>query len=147
MNKKGWIRMVEVFIAIVLIAGVVSLILGERYSGEEDISAEMYAKQGLIIKKIQLNDSLRNEIIPILIVDLPLSSMDLGFPPETLARINLETPSDIFCYSKICALDDPCIAEELQEEADKNVYARSIPIFATITDYSPKQIKLFCWNK
>jgi len=41
-------------------------------------------------------------------------------------------------------LDRACEAEGLP---DKSIYARSIAITATNNEYSPKQLKLFCWEK
>ena len=138
--------MVEVFIAIVLIAGVMALIITERYVEGDDLSSEIYTKEALLLKKIQLNDTFRQEIVTYAGI-LPVASYDENFPEKTLDMINLELPSDLECYSKICDITDPCIGEEIQGEAETDVYAMSVSIFATIDDYAPKQVKLFCWKK
>lgn len=146
MNKKGWIRIVEVFISTALILGIVSLIVTDRHISGENIENEILAKQTLILKNIQLNDTLRDEIVNYGGI-IPISSEDVDFPEKTLEKINLELSSDLECYVKLCEIGDTCLAEEIQMESEKDVYARTIPIFANNALYSPKQVKLFCWKK
>ena len=142
-NKKGWIRLVEAFIAIILIGGILSIVIGER-SVEKDVSSEVYNKENLILKKIQLNDSLRasvlNAVVPVLLDDEE-------FPADIKTEIN-KIPDDLNCFAKICALEDTCLFPELGEENDVEVYAKSIAIFAenSVVDPVPKQLKLFCWK-
>ena len=143
-NKKGFIRLVEAFIAIILIIGVLSIVIDKK-SVEKDVSSEVYNKENLILKKIQLNDTLRasvlNAIVPVSWDD------DLNFPPDIKNEIN-KIPADVKCFDQICDLDDVCIPSELGEENEVDIYARSIVIAAenNIVNPTPKQLKLFCWK-
>lgn len=142
-NKKGWIRLVEAFIAIILIGGILSIVIGER-SVEKDVSSEVYNKENLILKKIQLNDSLRTSVLNALV---PVSWDDeVNFPGDIKNEIN-KIPADLNCFAQICALDDTCLFPELGEENDVEVYAKSIVIAADDVTYDPRQLKLFCWKK
>ena len=142
-NKKGWIRLVEAFIAIILIGGILSIVIGER-SVEKDFSSEVYNKENLILKKIQLNDTLRTSILSVDAESLPVSLDD--FPIDIKNEINGKIPADLNCFAKICALNDICLFPELGEENDVEVYAKSIVIAADDVTYAPRQLKLFCWK-
>lgn len=145
-NNKGWIRVVEVFMAIILIAGVLVFIISQKSFEEKDFSSEIYAKEDFILKKIQLNDALRTEIVSYN-GDVPISSLEEGFPPLTLEKINSEISSDIECYTQLCEINTGCFATEIQEDVNKNIYSKAVSIFTNAHLYNPKQIKLFCWQK
>ena len=142
-NKKGWIRLVEAFIAIILIGGVLSIVIGEG-SIEKNISSEVYNKENLILKKIQLNDALRASVLNAVV---PVSLDDEAFPADIKTEIN-KIPADLNCFAQICTLENPCIPSELGEENEVNVYVKSIVIAAenNIVNPIPKQLKLFCWK-
>jgi len=62
-NKRGWIKIVEAFVAVLLIAGVVLIIIDKEYLKKEDISSEVYDTELKILKEIQLNNTLRENIL------------------------------------------------------------------------------------
>ena len=62
-NKKGWIRIIEAFVAILLVAGVVLVVVGRGNFQREDISQIFHDAEFSILREIQLNDTLRNEIL------------------------------------------------------------------------------------
>jgi hypothetical protein len=62
-GKKGWIEIVEAFVAILLIAGVVLVILNKSSLGGTDISQQVYTTELSILREVQTNDIFRAEII------------------------------------------------------------------------------------
>jgi len=138
-NKGGWIRIVEAFVAVLLIAGVVLVVLDKGYIEREDPSEQIYEKENAILREIQTNNTLRDEILL-----APLPRNWTNFPPQTKAKIQFDTPSYLICEANICEINDACLLETILE---KNVYVRSISVTATPTTYASRQLKLFCWLK
>ncbi len=142
-NKKAWVKMIEVFISIVLIAGAFVLILNKNvFTGE--VTQEVNNKIDYIIKTIQLNDSLREEILD---ASLPVEWSDfvgsgLG---NTRTEIISKTPPNLICEAKVCALNDDCLNSNAP--TDRNVYSRVGYISADLDTYSPRQLKIFCWRR
>ncbi|MFQ5531365.1 MAG: hypothetical protein ACE5ES_01990 [Candidatus Nanoarchaeia archaeon] len=137
-NKRGWIRIVEAFVALLLIAGVMLTVINQGYIGKKDITQEIYDVELSILREIELDNNLRNEILG---VDVPSISET---PSNVKNRINQRKPVFLNCDSKLCLLDQIC---SLATFVDANVYAQSVSITANLTDYKPRQLKLFCWEK
>ncbi len=133
-NKRAWIRLVEAFIAILLVAGILFLIITQK-DMEKDISAQVYQKEVSILREIEMNKTLRGEVL----------NIDT-FPASW--EITQEIPSHLDCLAKICEITDVCVLEEeLEEEITGDIYAQSVGIFANLTRYNPRQLKIFCWVK
>ena len=62
-NKRGWIRIVEAFIAVLLVAGILLFVINKGYIGRRDISQQVYDAQLAVLREIQLNDTLRTQIL------------------------------------------------------------------------------------
>ena len=62
-NKRGWIRVVEAFVAILLITGVLLIVINKGYIGKKDISKQVYDTELSILREIELDDGLRNQIL------------------------------------------------------------------------------------
>jgi len=142
MEKRGWIRIVEAFFTILLITGVLLVVLNKGYLPKEDISQGVYEKQQGILREIQLNDSLRESILSFSSSNLPIEWDN--FPQDLKNKIISKTPVNFECKAKICNLNDICV---LNEFSDKDIYAQKVIITATLDEYSPRQLKLFCWEK
>ncbi len=142
-NKRGWIRIVEAFVAVLIIAGVILIILDKGYIKKEDPSEKIYEAENSILREIQNNNTIREEILNPALIE-GIESDEPGFPSSVNNIINLQRPSYLDCKAKICNLDDSCI---LNDGLEQNVYARSVAITATLTNYNPRQLKLFCWMK
>ena len=143
MNNGGWIRIVEAFIAILLVTGVLLIVLGENFGGNKDYSSEIHDTQLAVLRDIQVNEDLREDILS---VTTPIESRSGNFPLEILAKIDSHIPSYLECIAKICELDLEC---SLDDSEDKSIYVQSIVITVIKTSdaYDPKQLKLFCWMK
>ncbi|GAJ11607.1 unnamed protein product, partial [marine sediment metagenome] len=62
-NKRGWIRIVEAFVAILLVTGVLLVIINKQYIGKDDISAKVYDVELSILREIQSDTALRDSIL------------------------------------------------------------------------------------
>ena len=140
MNKGGWIKIVEAFISILLITGVVLVILSEDNLVNSDLNSEIYESQLITLRDIQMNSTLRQFILEAPAVE----SDDAEFPEEVITRIQYFSLDYLECKAKICGLESPC---SLDNPPEKEVHAQSVAITSTSTTYDPKQLKLFCWSK
>ena len=138
-NKRGWIKIVEAFVAILLITGVVLIVIGKGDVGTDDSFSTIHDIEISILRDIQLNDALREDIL----LASPLPIMWSNFPSGVEARIIEKTPSQLECAAQICNLEDECVLDD--KETD--VFAESVIISATLDTFSPRNLKLFCWRK
>ena len=139
-NKRGWIRVVEALTAILLLAGVFLVAINQGRGEDTSFSERIQNSEAAILRDIQLNNTLRAEII----ATSGAIEWDSGnFPAQTKAKIIEKTPDYLNCTAKICATGDLC----LPAAQDKTIYAESVIITSTLQTYNPRQIKLFCWEK
>jgi hypothetical protein len=136
-QKRGWIRIVEAFISIMLIAGALLIVINQGYIGREDISETVYQAERAILKEIQLDDSLRDQILEVNLSDDPVE-----IPSEVINRINNRKPAYLFCEAKICRLDEICYQSS---SVSTDVYSQAVAITANLEKYDPRQLKVFCW--
>lgn len=141
-NKKehGWIRIVEAFTMILLISGVFLMISGKNSS--KDFSQKIYGREQGILREVQLNNTLRASILSFNEGSLPIKWQN--FPPDLKNEITSETPDYLVCQSKICRVDKMC---SLSNSVDKNIYIQEVMVSSTLNTYSPRKLKLFCWEK
>ncbi len=137
-NKKAWIRIIEAFVAILLISIFLLIILNQNHIEKKDFSSEIYENQVSILTEIELNSSLRNEILGL--TNLPVKWTN--FPEDIRKKINEKKLDYLICEAKICVSGSEC----LEEFGAKDIYVKSVIITANLTDYKPRQLKLFCWR-
>ena len=141
-NKKehGWIRIVEAFTMILLISGILLMILDRNSS--KDFSQKIYEKEQGILRDIQLNDTLRENILSFSEGSLPIEWVN--FSLDLKNKIISETPSSLKCESKICNVDKIC---NLSSSVNKDIYTQKVMISSNLSVYSPRKLELFCWGK
>lgn len=146
MVKRGWVRLVEMTIAILLISGLLFLFIGKNQIKKEDISLQVYEAEAIVLKEIQLNETLRQKIIIIDAEELPVEWTNFNSQglEEVALKIEQRIPSYLKCEAIICALDESC---DYPFEKNENIYAQSVAITSTKTSVSFRQLKLFCWVK
>jgi hypothetical protein len=138
-KRRGWIRIVEAFVAILLVAGVLLIVVNKGYIGKEDISNKVYEAQIAVLREIELDNELRQQIL-----GSPGNEEVVEVPNDVKIRIQNRIPDYLECVSKICRLDEICALEEYLE---KDIYAQTVAIAATSQEYNPRQLKIFCWVK
>ena len=135
-DRKAWLRIVEAFLAILIIFGVVLIILS-RQGQRADISDDVYEKQRQILNVISKNNSLRTEII---------SENNVKIDnPKINAAISNMVPSSWNFATNICGLDDICSNPGIYE--NKDIFATEVIVTSNLTDYSPQKLRFFVWAK
>ncbi len=145
MNKRGWIKIVEAFIAILLIIGVVLIVISKEPLVNLDLHSEIYDSQLIVLRDIQMSSAFRQSVLG---ATTPVESDDpVGFPPDVKDRIEYLSLDSLECKAKICDIESLC---NLNTPPEKEIYAQSVMITVTKTqegEMNPKQLKLFCWMK
>ena len=139
-NKSGLIRIIEAFAMILIITGILLTVLNKGYISKSDNSEKIYEIEQAILREIQLNNSLRNEILAL--EDLPIEWEN--FPLNVKNEIISEAPINFECDAQICNLNDLC---SLNKEIEKEIYVQKTIITANLEKYSPRKLKIFCWVK
>ncbi len=140
-NKRGWVKIVEAFAAVLLISGVALLILGTGNFKKNNSSEKIYEDENTLLNKIQSNNTLRNKILEI--NSFPIEWEDANFPPIVYDTIQIEAPQYLLCEGKICEINDLC----LRQYEEISIYSKEVIVSANLTNYSPRKLKLFCWEK
>tara|TARA_Y100000310_G_C20604014_1_gene774544 strand:+ start:567 stop:980 length:414 start_codon:yes stop_codon:yes gene_type:complete len=130
-ERKAWLRIVEAFLAILIIMGAV-LVLLSRQEQSADISQDVYEKQRQILELISKNDDLRQEVI-------------LGNDAVVSEAILNLIPSSWDFAINICGLNDICPNPGNYE--NKEIFATEIIITSTLLNYNPKKLRFFVWMK
>ena len=145
-NKKAWIEIVEAFVAILLVAGVVLVILNKASLGNSDISQQVYTTELSVLREIETNDLFRAAIVATPDSKLPelLSSDNQLSNIQTL--INKRVPNYLTCQGQLCKYDDN-ICSFIGTKPQKDVYAQSVLISSTLKTLKYVQLKIFCWTK
>jgi len=137
-NKKGWIRIAEAFIAVLLVIGIAIIVVGGGIQ-IEGTSEKVHDIEISILREIQLNNTLRSEILGTSGI---IKWKD--FPLETKNKIQNKMVNWLECVAQICLPENPCL---LEGESEKSIYAQSVLITSTLDIFNPRQLKLFCWEK
>jgi len=145
-NKKGWIRIIEAVIAVLLITGVLLVVISTGYLGRQDISSKVYDAQVSVLRDIELNQKFRGLILALDVGDSQINWADfesngLG---DIVEKIEKDMPNYLDCEATVCKLEDLCYASNV---LDENIYAQSVAITADLKKYNPLQLKMFCWEK
>ncbi|MBS3085047.1 hypothetical protein J4411_04015 [Candidatus Pacearchaeota archaeon] len=137
MNKRGWIKIIEAFMAIVLLLGFLFVIIGNYNSSQIDNSAVQ--KNNLaVLNGIENDLTLRNLVF---LAELDSSSDDFGFPQGLKDYLEEKTPVGQNCSLYICSLESPCT---LNSDVNTQIYSSQIILFSDSSSYSPRKLKIFC---
>lgn len=146
-NKRGWLKIVEAFSAILLVWVVLLTVVNQTSIKREDISSEVYDQEVRILREIQLNGTLRDIILDLESTSLPVYSGSANFPILLNQTINNSVPSYLSCRAKICLINDKCDLEGGEKISSREIYAQQVLIIADAYDFSSKKLKLFCWQR
>lgn len=146
-SKKGWIRIVEAFIALLLITGTLLVVIDKGYIGKTNIAKQVYQVQIAILREIELNSDFRRAILEVDENDLAIewNEFEANGLGHVQQRINLSIPDYLECTGRLCGLGEVCSFIDVQN-LDRDIFAQAVAIVAERDIYSPKQLKLFCWS-
>ncbi|MBN2880424.1 hypothetical protein JXM83_00055 [Candidatus Woesearchaeota archaeon] len=137
-NKKGWIKIIEAFIALSLFTGMILLIVQNepfKTYGRDHIEN----REIEILNAIQVNDTLRTDVLSV--TNFELSSNDTAFPESLRNFISSNSYSNVECFLKVCEISQSCILDGIIHE---EIYAKDVIITSSTDFYSPKKLKIFC---
>ncbi len=143
-NKKGWMRILEATIAVLLVTGVLLFVYSEHNLSSKGIDGYASNLQKKILKDISSNVTLRNFVLNDSILD--------SNSPEFLKLnnfVNSSIPQPPFNYSlNICNLGNPCKLDSqvFQDTLSYEIHSEEIIISANIIKYSPRKVRLFLWE-
>lgn len=146
-NKKGWIRVIEAFLSAMLIIVILVLVAMNQQKNQPEYNSEgFYNYEASAIRYIELNNTLRGEIIAIPSSNLPLNPDSSGytFPPAITNAINSKIPGSFICEAQICKPEGPC---DYWKNTNNNLYSQQVLITSNITNYNPRKLKIFCQQK
>ncbi|MEM4259234.1 MAG: hypothetical protein QXS38_00515 [Candidatus Pacearchaeota archaeon] len=136
-NKKGWIRIVEASIAILIIfAVIVSVSQIRKARAERDLS-EIISP---LLEEIAKNNSMRESIIK--------DDKESG-DAENMAMLflsyKIRAETNLGYSFRICEIDEICGLEIYPTDISGNIYAGSRIISSSLTVAKPKKIAIFLW--
>jgi len=137
-GKGGWIRVVEAFVAVLIITGVILVVYDKGYVGSDDKSEEIYRLESGILQEIQINDGLRQWVLNA----SGATPIDwAGIPLKIRNTIENRIPAYLECTARICSTGEDCVYDT---SLGKDLYVRAV----LITGYpESRKLKLFCWLK
>lgn len=127
-NKKGWIKIAEAFIAVILIAAIMLTVYAvpkKTRSNEVILNTE-----DSILDEIAQNEKLRQDVM-----DNNVSDIN--------SLVSSRIPGNLNFTIKICSIDDVCGIDIYRKE----MYARERIISSSLIEYNPKKLKIFMWEK
>jgi len=133
MEKRGWTRIVEAIIAIMIIASALIVITQtqEKNKSEKEYVTEI---ERTILTELAANSEMREKVIE-----------ENESAIEKFVRERM--PLSLNFSVKICNVSDVCNLESVEHPPDKNIYAEDIMISSSLADLSWKKVKIFAWRK
>lgn len=142
-NSRAWIRIIEAFFSILLIAGALLIVI---YGAREVEFTEptIYDREIDILREIEVNSAFRGNILDVASVPVSWNQFEAEGLTEVKNKIIARTPNYLTCEATLCGITEEC---SIDNSVLVNIYTSSVGIYANTEKYSPKQLKLFCWEK
>ena len=130
-DKKGFLRIVEAFVAILLIIGALLIVYTRVLPGPQ-VPSQVYNFQKTLLDEMAANETMRNYIL----------QSNLG-PVQDF--IGARVPAGFEYEVKICEPGNICPSTEYHEE----IYSTERIISVTLEqeELKPKKIKIFMWRQ
>jgi hypothetical protein len=140
-NKKGWIKIVEAFVSVLLLMGILLIVIGNENIKKND-GTIVREKENEILNEIAINQTLRSEVLNQ--QSLPINSNDESFSLILNEYLNNSLSDRMHCLLSICLNGDECLGYINIEE---NTYVEQSLITTNMNTYSPRILKIFCYVK
>lgn len=135
MNKRGWIRIMEAVVAILIMASVL-IVLYTNNAPQVSFSSYVSDLQIRILGDVADSPKLRNEV---------LASPDGGNTTDLVIFMRDSIPTNFNFAVKVCNLSNSgCL---LGQTLDQEVFVEDRIISSNLTSYNPKMLRLFIWEK
>jgi len=129
-GKHGWLKIVEAFVAIMLIMTTALIVINREYVEERDISENVYEAEIKILEDVVEKYKNADDKEGYVITNLP-------------EDINSRTPNYLDCQGQVCNVSKCESPEEIPDDKE-DIYVQSMIILNKDED---KELKLFCWLK
>ena len=156
-GEKGFLRILEAFIAIALIAGVMSfLYINQIQKNSQESTINDLIR--IVLEKISSEPALRNAVLNA--NANPVENAVLNANPDEINKINTEIekfipPSgELQFHFNICNIQEICscglgISRGDDCPEDKDIYSDEVSVSVTLdsNSVSPKVLRLFVWER
>jgi len=146
MNKKGFLRIVEATIAVMIVLGALIIISSNK---EVQVGRDIAETLPPFLEEIAENPTLRNNIS--LVYDLEedhnesANAFILGSIEEFL-RPRINSPA-LDYKVRVCALENTCFIEPYPDAEEIFAAERVISTSISSQEFSPKKLKIFVWKR
>jgi len=135
-SKRGWLRIVEAVIGIMIIAGIL-LAIYARGVEVKDISEEVYELQIRVLEDVVVDEILRGQILE--------NEGDTESSLEGFIVDENYFPAHLGFEIRVCEINAVC--NVVSAPVDRDIYVEERIVSADLTQYSPKKVRLFVWEK
>jgi hypothetical protein len=145
-NKKAWLRIIEAFLAILIVtAGVLFVLSKQEY--KTDLYSKVHDKQREVLEIISKDDSLRNKILGYKtgMIGSEDKINNNNLIQEINQTIQKMIPINWHFTTAICEPTAICNADKTPK--DRDVYVSEVLITSNLEIYRPKKLKFFVWTQ
>ncbi|MEM0465735.1 MAG: hypothetical protein QXW97_03490 [Candidatus Pacearchaeota archaeon] len=151
-DKKAWLRIIEAFLAVLIVFSAIIIVIANKES-RNYLDKIIYEKEEYILNLIQKNETLRSYIM---IAETCPGNPGCGFSKEVNDSIYPLIPRAWDYGIKICELDYICVPDNAPLSGKEVYYSERLFVssisnknpFNNIGEiYSPRKIVLGIWSK
>tara|TARA_Y100000310_G_C20690811_1_gene822081 strand:- start:3859 stop:4302 length:444 start_codon:yes stop_codon:yes gene_type:complete len=138
-NKKGWIRILEATIAVLIVTSVLVVVYSNQNRPSDDLGEYFFNLQKQILRDISLKNDLRSYVL----------DFDNGGKFNLDNYVKSKVPTSIGFSLEVCDLNKTSCnlnSTLFKETLDLDVFVEETVISSNLTDYSPKKVRLFFWE-
>ena len=142
-GKGGFLRILEAFIAILIIAGAMTFIYVKEIPGKNQ-REDILNLERIILETITNDAQLRQAVLN------GFGNTESAEGNRTLINSTIAklVPQGYTFLFKICNLDEICGLDQRSSFYTKNeIYSERSSVSSTLETYDPKKIRLFMWEK
>lgn len=141
-NKRGWIRILEATIAVLLVSSTLVIVYTRQPDRVVDASEYVYLLQKELLSDISLRDDLRSYV---------LTSTEDQVDSRLHMFVSSKVPATIGARIKVCDLTDPpspckLNSTDLAATGESDVFVEETVLSSNITNYDPKKVRIFIWE-
>jgi len=147
-NKRGWMRILEATVAVMIVSGVLIVVYSRQTDGGVDQTDYFYSLQKQILMDVSLRNDLRLNVLRAVeeegnvdfeeVNDFIKGKIPVAF--NYVIRI-----CELGDVTDFCKIDNVTVIREIR---DKDVFVEEVVISAELCDdcYVPRKLRLFIWE-
>lgn len=139
-NKRGWLRILEATIAVLIVTGVMVLVYSRQVDRESGFDNYIGNLEEKILLDISSDKVLRG---------YALDNINVASLEDLSNYVGTQIPPNFDYILKSCSFTGDCKLEgtELDGTKGKDVFTKSLIISANENIYNPRELRLFVWEK